>query len=62
MAEAARRASVVIDNVLEATGYDGHFDPEAEFAHTVENVARLCRMGCEVVCILSEYDQAGEKK
>ena len=53
---------MVIDNVLEATGYDGHFDPEAEFAHTVENVARLCRMGCEVVCILSEYDQAGEKK
>ena len=62
MAEAARRASVVIDNVLKVTGDDGHFDPEAEVAHTEENVARLCRMGCEVVRILSEYDQAGGKE
>jgi uridine phosphorylase len=46
--------AVVLDNVLKVTGDDGHFDPEAEFAHTEENVARLCRMRCEVVRILSE--------
>jgi len=54
--------SVVIDNVLKLTGDDGHFDPQAEFAHTEENVARLCRMGCEVVRILSEYDQIEGKE
>jgi uridine phosphorylase len=48
--------AVVLDNVLKVTDEEGRFDPAAEFAHTEENVARLCRMGCEVVRILYEYD------
>ena len=54
--------SVVLDNVLKVTDEEGGFDPEAEFAHTEENVAKLCRMGCEVVRILSEYDQKEGKE
>lgn len=48
--------AVVLDNVLKVTDEEGRFDPAAEFAHTEENVARLCRMGCEVVRILYEHD------
>jgi hypothetical protein len=46
-----------LDNVLQVTDKEGHFDPEAEFAHTEENVAKLCQMGCEVVRVLHEHDQ-----
>ena len=52
--------SVVIDNVLQVTDKEGHFDPEAEFAHTEENVAKLCQMGSEVVRILHEHDQRSD--
>jgi uridine phosphorylase len=49
--------SVVIDNVLHVTEEDGHFDPEAGFSHTRENIEKLAQMGSETVRILAQQDQ-----
>jgi uridine phosphorylase len=50
--------SVVLDNVLKVSGESGEFDPEAGIDHSAEYIERLAQVGCEVVKVLYELDQA----
>ncbi len=52
-------AAVVLDNVLEVSGDEGEFDPEEQFDHGADHIARLAKLGCETVLGLWRADQAG---
>ena len=51
-------AAVVLDNVLDADGDTGEFDPEEQFDHGSDHIERLARLGCETVRRLHESDRA----
>ena len=53
-------AAVVLDNVLEVSGDTGEFDPEDQFDHGADHIARLARLGCETVLRLWAADDSVE--
>ena len=50
-------AAVVLDNVLAVSGESAEFDPEEQFEHGADAIARLAELGCETVRQIYESDR-----
>jgi uridine phosphorylase len=49
--------ALVVDNMFKTTASDDRFNPEDSFDHSKDDLANLCKMGCETVRVLFERDQ-----
>ena len=53
--------AVVLDNVCEAAGESGQFDPQEALAHSESYINNLTLAGCETIRILFEKDSKNRK-